>query len=120
MALRDLSSPSRFNQPEHMDQFVVLTIRQDNGGVHINSGIHNKAAFHLISSRDAAGDFLFTPLQAAALFYLALTQLLNRRSGFSQSRRAVELVGRSLFRTDPDMQIKVNAIGAAFDAVGID
>lgn len=120
MALRDLSRPSRFNQPDHMNQFVVLALSQDNGGVHINSGIHNRAAFNLISTQDAAGQFLFTPQQAAALFYLALTQLLGPRSGFTASRRAVELVGRSLFRNAPDMQTRVNAIGAAYDAVGID
>lgn len=122
-AIRDLSNPRRFNQPDRMAKFVVLpnTRRGDSGGVHINSGIHNKAAFNVMTSVDATGRALFTPEQAAGIFYLALTQQLSQTSQFADSRRAVVLSARSLLRNLPtsDLNERIDAIGKAYDAVGI-
>ncbi|HQY63539.1 MAG: peptidase M4 family protein [Myxococcales bacterium] len=41
--IRDLANPRAKGQPSHMKEFV--NTQQDNGGVHINSGIPNNAAF---------------------------------------------------------------------------
>lgn len=119
--LRDLRNPTAHRQPDHMDDFQVLTEAQDHGGVHINSGIHNKAAFNLITSTDQQGRFLFKPEVCAALFYLALTQFLSRTSGFRDSRRGVELAARTLFRREPppSRAKKLTAIATAFDKVGV-
>jgi Zn-dependent metalloprotease len=126
--LRDLSDPPSRGQPDHMRDFRALdpseepTRENDYGGVHFNSGIHNKAAFNLLTSRDGAGGArLFSPREAAALFYIALTQYLSRTSGFSDSRRGVELAARTLFRDDdpPTQARKLNAVATAFDSVGI-
>lgn len=116
--LRDLSDPARRGQPAHMRDYVNTT--RDNGGVHTNSGIHNKAAYNVISAKNSQGH-LFTPQDVATLFYLALTLHLSRTSGFSDSRRAVELVAKSLFRKDPPdvLDEKVSAISAAFEDAGI-
>jgi Zn-dependent metalloprotease len=119
--IRDMREPSKFDQPEHMDDYEFLPVgpRTDWGGVHINSGIHNKAAYNLLTSRGADGHFIFDPREVAALFYIALTQHLSRTSKFIDSRRGVELAGRTLFRRDPRKNEKLAAIGRAFDAVGI-
>lgn len=119
--LRDLSDPAAHGQPAHMRDFQVLPEERDHGGVHINSGIHNKAAFNLITSTDGQGRFLFQPPVCAALYYLALTQALSRTSGFRDSRRGVELAARTLFRRDPPQTRaeKLAAIATAFDKVGI-
>jgi len=53
-------------QPAHMRDFVDTT--SDNGGVHINSGIPNKA-FHLLAT--ALGGFAWE--RAGRIWYLALT-----------------------------------------------
>jgi Zn-dependent metalloprotease len=55
----------------------------------------------------------------AALFFIALTQHLSRTSGFLDSRRGVELAARSLLRRDPMRNRKIDALGKAFDDVGI-
>ncbi|OBB13946.1 metalloprotease [Mycolicibacterium setense] len=117
--LRDLSDPTRQGQPAHMRDYVNTA--RDNGGVHTNSGIHNKAAFNIISAKNGHGH-LFTPQDVATLFYLALTLHLSRTSGFSDSRRAVELVAKSLFRKDPQdtLDEKIDAISAGFEATGIE
>lgn len=120
---RDLADPTRFDQPAHMDDFVTLpdTIEGDSGGVHVNSGIHNKAAFNLLTAEDDHGGLILTPDEVAAIFYLALTQRLSRTSRFVDSLRAVRASARSLLRNQPaDVQEpKMAAIEAAFAAVGI-
>ena len=116
--LRDLRDPARRGQPAHMDDYLVTSA--DNGGVHTNSGIHNKAAFNLITTKQD-GQHVFTFSEVAALFYLALTQFLSRTSGFADSRSAIERASKTLFRQDPPATraSKVAAIAAAFDEVGI-
>ncbi|TCO43638.1 bacillolysin/neutral peptidase B [Kribbella antiqua] len=120
---RDLSDPPRFGQPDHMDGFLVLpfTRKGDWGGVHKNSGIHNKVAFLMFTTEDGNGDLVLTPVEVVAVFYLALSQRLSRTSQFIDSRRAVVASARSLFRgLDPDERArKIAAIERAFDAVGI-
>lgn len=120
---RDLSDPPRFGQPDHMDDFLVLPDTQagDWGGVHKNSGIHNKAAFNLLTTENGEGDLVVTPDEVAAVFYLALTQRLSRTSQFTDSRRAVITSARTLFRKLPadEQEQKITAIENAFDAVGI-
>jgi Zn-dependent metalloprotease len=116
-----MSQPSKYDQPEHMDDYEFMPVgpMTDWGGVHINSGIHNKAAYHLLTAKDVHRNPLFDPREVAALFYLALTQHLSRTSKFLDSRRGVELAARTFFRNDPRQQEKLAAIVDAFDKVGI-
>src|SRR5690606_10609233 len=45
-AIRSLKDPTQYNQPDHYrNRYKGF---DDNGGVHINSGIHNKAAYLLM------------------------------------------------------------------------
>jgi len=121
-ALRDMEDPTRFDQPKLMKDFKTLPLRRtaDSGGVHVNSGIHNFAAFKVMSATSGRA-FLFKPAELAAMFYLALTQQLSRQSTFADSRRGVLLATRSLFRKLPQRKIdaRVAAVEAGFDAAGI-
>jgi Zn-dependent metalloprotease len=121
---RDLSDPTLFGQPAHMDDYQDLPNTQagDWGGVHVNSGIHNKAAFLVLTSEDDAGDLVMTPSEGAAVFYLALSQRLSQTSQFSDSRNAAVSSARTLFRVLPEdeRERKVAAIEAAFSGVGIE
>jgi Zn-dependent metalloprotease len=80
-ALRDLSNPGRFRQPAHMRDFVRKPEKDDFGGVHTNSGIHNFAAFKIITSKQG-GTFHFTAPDLAKMFYICLSQQLTRQSDF--------------------------------------
>jgi Zn-dependent metalloprotease len=121
-ALRDMKDPTRFGQPKLMRNFKKLPLNQqnDSGGVHINSGIHNFAAYKVMSAHDGNA-FVFKPAELAAMFYVALTQQLSRQSTFADSRRGVVLATRSLFRALPDNEIaaRVAAVEAGFQAAGI-
>ena len=120
---RDLSDPAKFGQPAHMKDFKVLPNTQagDFGGVHTNSGIHNKAAFNMLTAQNSDGSLTMTPAEVAAVFYLTLTQRLSRTSQFADSHRFAVSSARTLFRNLPadERDRKVAAVDAAFKAVGI-
>jgi Zn-dependent metalloprotease len=117
-ALRDMRDPTRFNQPKLMSDF--RDTGSDHGGVHINSGIHNFAAFNIITAQ-SKGAFLFKAEELAAMFYVALTQQLSRQSTFADSHRGVVLAARSLFRNLPqnEIDVRIAAVDAGFAAAGI-
>jgi Zn-dependent metalloprotease len=117
---RDMSDPPRFGQPAHMRDFKVLPKTRDFGGVHTNSGIHNRAAFNILTAVKG-GALVFKPEEAAAFFYLALTQRLSRTSQFTDSRTAVLDSARTLFRNlaPGALAEKISAIEDGFTAVGI-
>ncbi|MEM6841508.1 MAG: M4 family metallopeptidase [Bacteroidota bacterium] len=111
-ALRDMESPHnggtslRDNgyQPDHMSE--IYTGEEDNGGVHINSGIPNRAFFLIASEigRDRAGE----------LYYHALTTYLTASSEFADLRQALLNSADDLFGA-----AESQAVATAFDAVGI-
>lgn len=117
--LRSMSDPARFGQPAHMNDFVVLPEEEDNGGVHTNSGIHNRAAFNVLTSTVDDGSFLFSPVEVARLYYVALVAHLSRTSNFSDCRAGVVLAAKSMFDLASDVDRKVSAINRAYDSVGI-
>jgi len=119
--LRSMADPSAYGQPDHMNNYRHLLATQDNGGVHINSGIHNKAAHAICTAQDAAGNPLFSAAELAGIFYLSLTQHLSRTSLFADSRRGVELSAMTLLRQLPPaaLEERIAGIRAAFDSVGI-
>jgi Zn-dependent metalloprotease len=124
-ALRDFADPTKHDQPKTMKDYrrsrpPYTWDRNDYGWVHDNSGIHNYAAYRIISAR-AGSTRIFTTAEVAALFFVALTQQLSRTSQFSDSRRAVLQVARSLFRNaaPKTRDAKIKAVERGFAAAGI-
>jgi Zn-dependent metalloprotease len=121
-SVRDMADPTQHRQPKMMTDFINVPFTQNNdmGAVHFNSGIHNYAAYHVMTAKNSRA-FVFKPAELAAMFYVALTQQLSRQSTFSDSRRGVVLATRSLFRKLPQRQIdaRVAAVEAGFEAAGI-
>ncbi|QJW88421.1 T9SS type A sorting domain-containing protein [Spirosoma taeanense] len=93
-------------QPATMAQYVTTT--EDNGGVHINSGIANFAFYKFAT---AVGKE-----KAEKVYYRALTTYLVRTSQFLDLRLAVIKATADLFGTPG---AEVTAAQKAFDAVGI-
>ncbi len=124
-ALRNMADPSLLDQPKHMNNFVKASPPYDDsndyGWVHRNSGIHNFAAYKIMTTKQGS-QYLFTRREVAAMFYIALTAHLSRTSKFSDSRRAVVLATRSLFRNKSasDLAKRVKAVEDGFSAAGID
>ncbi len=112
-ALRSLSDPhngasfgdlGRGWQPKHTNE--RFTGSEDNGGVHINSGIPNHA-YYLFATQVGRE-------RAERVFYRALTTYLTRSSGFTELRFSVEQAAGDLY----DASV-VNAASQAFSDVGI-
>lgn len=115
-ALRDLSNPhnggSSLNdngwQPAHVNE--IYNGNEDNGGVHINSGIPNKAFFLFANNGSVGKD------KAEKVYYRALSQYLTKSSNFVDCRIAVVQAATDLYGGS---SAEVNAAKSAFDAVGI-
>ncbi|WP_373928456.1 M4 family metallopeptidase [Sphingomonas aerolata] len=118
--IRDFSNPAATGQPGHMSQYVPLPQSRDHGGVHIYSGIHNKAVHNLLTATDpASGQLSFPTAEAALLLYLTLTRL-TPTSDFSAARRTFENVVSAYHAANATLrQQRLAAIAAAYAAVGI-
>lgn len=119
--IRDMSNPANGirRQPAHMSEYKVLPNTEDGdwGGVHVNSGIPNRAAYLL--AEGLAKENLGVSIGRArtgALYYRALTVYLAPQSTFLDLRRALLLAAADRFPGDDDV---TSAIHDAFDAVGI-
>ncbi|MCX6268569.1 MAG: M4 family metallopeptidase [Bacteroidetes bacterium] len=112
--LRDMSNPhnggSGFGDPGYQPANVseMYTGTQDNGGVHINSGIINFAFYKYATAVGMA--------KGEKTFFKALFQYLTRSSQFIDCRLAVIQSAKDLYG---DGSAEVNAAKAAFDEVGI-
>jgi len=115
-ALRYMNNPPQGNQPDHMDDYVNTT--SDNGGVHINSGIPNKAAY-LMADGGTHHGITVTAMGRAAMgqvFYSANLYYLQSNDEFIDARQATIDAVRAEFPGDTQ---KENTVKAAWDAVGV-
>jgi bacillolysin len=115
LPLRDLSDPSRTGDPAHMDDYLHTTA--DEGGVHTNSNIHNKAAYNLLTATEGQAPVI-PPREVAILFYLALTRL-NSLADFTDTLRMLLDVARTLYPDPNERKKKLAAIREAYRSVGI-
>ncbi|MGM0837353.1 MAG: M4 family metallopeptidase [Bacillota bacterium] len=106
--------------PDHYDDRYLGT--EDNGGVHINSGINNKAAY-LISQGGTNNDITINGIgksKTEKIYYRALTLYLTSTSGFHDMREAAIHAARDLY---PDKNgapsLETQAVMDAYASVGI-
>jgi Zn-dependent metalloprotease len=96
-------------QPGHMDQYVVT--EEDNGGVHLNSGIPNRAFYELsIRLKGYAWE------KAGQIWYKALIDKLRPASAFQDAMRMTVAVAGELFGINSREQ---KAVREAWAEVGI-
>jgi hypothetical protein len=87
-------------QPGHMKDFVTTT--QDNGGVHLNSGIPNHAFY--LSAIDIGG---FAWEKAGRIWYKTLTEKLSDRSNFQDAANLTYQAAGELYGTGSREQLAV-------------
>jgi len=111
-ALRSMSNPNQGGksdngyQPKTMAQYVSTT--EDNGGVHINSGIPNYAFYQVATATGKD--------KAEKIYYRALTTYLTRSSKFLDLRLALVKAATDLHGAS---SAEVTAVRTAFDNVGV-
>lgn len=112
-AIRSMKAPSDATkvlsaQPEHMSKIFKGTA--DNGGVHVNSGIPNKA-FYLVS--------MDIGTQKAAKLWFEALKILKQTSKFADLYKALTKVAKTLVANKTLPATTQAAIDKAFKAVGI-
>ena len=115
-AMRDMSDPNNGGktannfgyQPGHMREFEQLSAEDDNGGVHSNSGIPNRAFYYFVTA-NGIGE-----ARAERVYYRAISEYLTRSSRFVDARIAIVQSAKDLYGEEA-----ANAARSAFDKVGI-
>lgn len=116
-ALRDMRDPASRGKPDHMSNYVRTSA--DYGGVHANSSIHNKAAYHLLTSQAPDGSALMSPRDVAWLYYLTL-QRLGETATFRDTMLELLDVAASYWKGNPPKREAAQAgIRDAYGRVGI-
>jgi len=111
VVVRSLEDPTLGEQPAHMDDFQQLSVFEDGGGVHINSGIPNRAAFL------AAGA---TSRQLVErVWYRTLTRHLTRESVFDDMARGSLVACDELVALDRATPPECTALAGAWAGVGV-
>jgi len=121
-ALRDLSNPHNggtsrnqpYYQPRHVSEQYIGT--EDNGGVHINSGIPNYAYYLFVQELRKSRTEEEAKKIGERVFYHTLTNFLTRSSVFKDLRIGVERSAVDLYSSTPDV---LAGAKKAFDQVGI-
>ncbi|HLO33505.1 MAG TPA: choice-of-anchor Q domain-containing protein [Anaerolineales bacterium] len=84
-AVRSMSSPPAYGDPDKMTSSLYVKTEDDNWGIHSNSGVNNKAVYLMV----AGGTFNGRTVKAlgwdktAAIYYEAQTNLLTPGSDYS-------------------------------------
>lgn len=121
--LRDFEDPSRTGHPQHMDDFRHLRPGElpnndnDQGWVHFNSNIHNKAV-HILLTMTTDGTRVFTVEDVAVLTYFGMVRLSSLAT-FPEALQSILDVARTYFGGDANRQDKIDAIRQAYQLVGI-
>ena len=119
VALRSMKAPGtayddpllgKDPQPAHMKDYVHTT--EDEGGVHINSGIPNRAFY--MTAKEIGG---FAWERAGKIWYTALSDKLQPTSTFQDAANITHQVAGELYGTDSKEQL---AVRHGWQAVGIE
>ncbi|WP_338540553.1 M4 family metallopeptidase [Paenibacillus tundrae] len=115
-ALRSLSNPTLYGQPDkYSDRYIGS---QDNGGVHINSGIINKA-YYLAAQGGTHNGVTVTGIgrdKAVKIFYSTLVNYLTPTSKFAAAKTATIQAAKDLYGAN---SAEATAITKAYQAVGL-
>jgi thermolysin len=119
--IRSMENPGAYGDPDHYSKRYLGT--QDNGGVHINSGIANQAYYLAIeggtnrtSGLSVQGVGQGNREQIEKTFYRAFTQLLTSSANFSTARAATIQAARDLYGAGSATE---RAVIQAWTAVGV-
>ena len=116
-----MSDPRSFGDPDHYS--IRYVGPEDNGGVHINSGIPNHAFFLAIEGgTNRTSGLAVTGVgganreQIERIFYRGFTSYLTPNATFAQARQATLRAASELFG---DSSAAFRAVQQAWTAVGV-
>ena len=117
--IRDMADPTVYGDPDKMSSPFYYTFAGDNGGVHFNSGINNKAAY-LMTDGDTFNGYTVNGLgigKVADIYYEAQTNLLTSGSDYADLHAALMQACQNLTGIDGISSVDCLNVQAAIDAV---
>ena len=119
--IRSMQDPRAYGDPDHYS--IRFIGPEDNGGVHINSGIANNAYYLAVeggtnrtSGRSVQGVGRANREQMEKVFYRAFTQLMPSNATFSTARAATIQAAIDLYGANSAV---LRAVTEAWTAVGV-
>jgi thermolysin len=119
--LRSMQSPAAYGDPDHYS--IRFLGSQDNGGVHINSGIPNHVFYlaieggtNRVSGISVQGVGAANREQIERVFYRAFTSFLTPSANFAAARAATIEAARELYGAG---SAAAGAVAQAWTAVGV-
>jgi Zn-dependent metalloprotease len=120
--IRDMKNPPAFNQPDKMTSTLFWKSADDNGGVHINSGINNKAVFLMVDGGTFNGKTItgIGITKVAKIYYRVQTTLLTSGSNYNDlynyvNQSCTSLVGTSGITAADCVQVKNALLAVEMD-----
>ncbi|HDX9578272.1 TPA: peptidase M4 family protein [Bacillus pseudomycoides] len=115
-ALRSMNDPTKYGDPDHYSKRYIGT--SDNGGVHTNSSIINKAAYLLANGGTHYGVTVngIGNNKVGAIYYRANTLYFTQSTTFSQARAGLVQAAADLYGAN---SAEVAAVKQSYDAVGV-
>ncbi|MFZ5881379.1 MAG: M4 family metallopeptidase [Chloroflexota bacterium] len=117
--IRDMSDPTLYGDPDKMTSPNYYTGSGDNGGVHYNSGVNNKAAYLMVDG-DTFNGKTVTGLgisKTAKIYYYAQTNLLVSGADYSDLYYALQTACSALTGTAGITSADCQEVKDALDAV---
>ncbi len=113
-AIRNMSNPTPFGDPDKMTSSNYYCGSSDSGGVHTNSGVANKAAYLMVDGATFNG-YTVTGMgisQTADVWYEAQTNLLTSASDYADLYDYLQQAAINLGYSSADRQTVTDAVDA--------
>jgi Zn-dependent metalloprotease len=117
--IRDMADPPALGSPDKISSPYYYYSSGDNGGVHFNSGINNKAAY-LMTDGDSFNGYTVNGLgvsKVAEIYYEAQTSVLTSGSDYADLHTALIQACQNLVGVDGITSVDCLNVQAAVDAV---
>jgi Zn-dependent metalloprotease len=100
-AIRDMEDPPAYDQPDRMTSALYYGATSDNGGVHTNSGVNNKAAYLIVDGGTFNGQVVTSIgiTKAAKIYYEVDAHLLTSAGDYSDLASALPQACNNLVGT---------------------
>ena len=118
-AFRNMSNPPALGDPDKMSSALYYQADDDNGGVHHNSGVNNKAVYLMVDGGTFNGKTV-TAIgwdKTAAIYYEAQTNLLRSGSDYSDLYYALQQACSNLIGQQGITSANCTEVKDAIDAV---
>lgn len=112
---RDMKDPRVFGDPDRMGSPNFYTGSGDNGGVHTNSGVNNKAAY-LMTDGDTFNGYTITGIgitKVAKIYYEVQTNILTSGANYSSLYNALNQACNNLIGTSGITSSDCNEVNKA-------